>query len=116
MYQEKKKIKQCFYKIILIYSLARFDVMTKLFFFYSTAPPNWAIYIYIYIYIAQLGGAIEYTDCTSVGGKTSPPNECPRYDTKQSDGEVPVIYKIILIYILARFNDMTKTVSNKEKF
>ena len=23
-------------------------------------------------------------------GKT-PPNECPRYDTKQSDGEVPVI-------------------------
>ena len=24
-------------------------------------------------------------------GKIHPPNECPRYDTKQSDGEVPVM-------------------------
>ena len=37
-------------------------------------------------------GAVEYTDCTSVEGY--PPkkkNECPVYDTKQSDGEVPVM-------------------------
>ena len=26
-------------------------------------------------------------------GKT-PPNECPRYDTKRSDGEVPVMLKL----------------------
>ncbi len=32
-------------------------------------------------YIAQSAGAVEYTDC----------NECPGYDTKQSDGEVPAV-------------------------
>ena len=32
---------------------------------------------------AQLAGAIEYTDYISA--------ECPRYDIKQSDGEVPVM-------------------------
>ena len=32
--------------------------------------------------IAQLAGAVEYTNWT---------NECPGYDTKQFDGEVPVI-------------------------
>ena len=31
-------------------------------------------------------GAIEYTDPT--------PNECPGYDTKQSDGEVPVMLEL----------------------
>ena len=35
-------------------------------------------------------GAIEYTDCFSAEG-VRPPNECPRYDTKQSDGDVPVM-------------------------
>ena len=30
--------------------------------------------------IARLAGAVQYTDC----GKTHP-NECPRYDSKQSD-------------------------------
>ena len=34
--------------------------------------------------------AAEYTDCISAEGQDSP-NECPGYDTKQSDGEVPVI-------------------------
>ena len=32
--------------------------------------------------ISQSEGALEYTDT---------PNECPGYDTKQSDGEVPVM-------------------------
>ena len=32
--------------------------------------------------IALSVGTVEYTD---------PPNECPGYDTKQSDGEVPVM-------------------------
>ena len=27
-------------------------------------------------------------------GKTSPHNECPRYDTKQSDGEVPAMLEL----------------------
>ena len=41
--------------------------------------------------IAQWAGAVEYTDCTSAKGKNPPPNECPAYDTKQSDGEVQVM-------------------------
>ena len=36
--------------------------------------------------IAQLAGAVEYTDHFSVG--------CPRYDTKQSNGEVPVMLEL----------------------
>ena len=34
-------------------------------------------------------GAVEFTDCISAEGY--PPNKCLEYDTKQSDGEVPVI-------------------------
>ena len=41
--------------------------------------------------LAQLAGAAEYTDCTSAEGIRPSPNECPGYDTKQSDGEVPVM-------------------------
>ena len=34
----------------------------------------------------------EYTDCTfAEGGGLRPPNECPGYDIKQSDCEVPVM-------------------------
>ena len=39
----------------------------------------------------QLAGAVEYTDCFSVERVRPHPNECPGYDTKQSDGEVPVM-------------------------
>ena len=40
----------------------------------------------------QSSGAVEYTDCFSAEGKTPPSsNECPGYETKQSDGEVPVM-------------------------
>ena len=38
--------------------------------------------------IAQSAGAVEYTDCISADPL---PNECPGYDTKQSDGEVPLM-------------------------
>ena len=34
-------------------------------------------------------GAVEYTDCFSAEGVHPRPNECPVYDAKQSDGEVP---------------------------
>ena len=40
--------------------------------------------------ITQSDGAVEYTDCTSAE-RQDPTNRCPEYDTKQSDGEVPVI-------------------------
>ena len=43
---------------------------------------------------AKSAGAVEYTDCTFAVGVRPPPNEYPRYDTKQSDGEVPVILEI----------------------
>ena len=42
--------------------------------------------------IAQSAGAVEYTDYFSAEGKDPPPpNECPGYDTKQSNGEVLVL-------------------------
>ena len=47
------------------------------------------VFIFIVIsktFLVQSAGAVEYTDCTSAD---PPPNECPGYDTKQSDGEVP---------------------------
>ena len=41
---------------------------------------------------AQSAGAVEYTDGTTAEGRDPPPtNKCPRYDTKQSDGKVPVM-------------------------
>ena len=43
--------------------------------------------------LAQSAEAVEYTDCFSAEGEESP-NECPGYDTKQSDGEIPVILEL----------------------
>ena len=43
--------------------------------------------------IAQLAGAVEYTDCISAEGLDSP-NECSGYDTKQSDDEVLVMVEL----------------------
>ena len=37
--------------------------------------------------MAQLAGAIEYTDCIFS-------NKCPWYDTKQSDGEASVMLEL----------------------
>ena len=48
----------------------------------------------IYSFIAQSAGAVEYTDCTFAEGQDPAPNECPGYDTRQSDGEVPVILEL----------------------
>ena len=47
------------------------------------------VYKYTFV-LAQLAGAVEYTDCTSAEGK-EPLNECPGYVTKQYDGEIPVM-------------------------
>ena len=43
--------------------------------------------------IAQSAGAVEYTNCFSAEGQ-DPPNEYPGYNSKQSDGEVPVMLKL----------------------
>ena len=43
--------------------------------------------------IAYLYIAVEYTDCVSAEGLDAP-NECPGYDTKQSDGEVPIMVEL----------------------
>ena len=42
------------------------------------------------ICMTQSAGAAEYTDCFSAEGWDSS-NECPGYDTKQSDNEAPVM-------------------------
>ena len=59
--------------------------------------------------MVQLAGDVDYTNCISacpVGwscrihwlllcrGVRPPTNECPRYDTKQSDGEVPAMLEL----------------------
>ena len=55
---------------------------------------NWIIWnktvLTLTLCIAQSAGAEEYTDCTSAE-EQDPTNECPRYVTKQSDDEVPVM-------------------------
>ena len=43
--------------------------------------------------LAQSAGAAEYTNCIYVQGQDFP-NECPVYDTKQSDGEAPVMLEL----------------------
>ena len=45
-------------------------------------------------YLAQSAGPVEYTDYTSAEGYNPPLHECPRYDTKQSDGVVPVMLEL----------------------
>ena len=44
--------------------------------------------------MAQLAGAIEYTNCISTEGLDSP-NECPGYDIQQSDGEASVMLELL---------------------
>ena len=52
------------------------------FFFNFDAKPN--------NFFAQSTWTVKYTDCFSAEKSVSS-NKCPRYDTKQTDGEVPVI-------------------------
>ena len=53
---------------------------------------NWIIWnktvLTLTLCIAQLAGAVEYTTAPLQKDKTTP-NDCPGYDTLQSDGEVP---------------------------
>ena len=45
------------------------------------------------IHVVQSAGAVEYTDYFSAEVKDSP-SECPVYDTKQFDGEVPIMLEL----------------------
>ena len=44
--------------------------------------------------IALYAGTIEYTDNFCVEGQDPPTNQCHGYDTKQSDGGVPVMLEL----------------------
>ena len=51
----------------------------------------------ICVYLSALSaGAVEYTDCISAEGVRHhhPTNDCPGYDSEQSDGEAPVMLKL----------------------
>ena len=51
------------------------------------------LFIHIFSF-AQSAGVVEYNDCISAKRYTANPNEYPGYDTKQSDGEVPVMLEL----------------------
>ena len=60
----------------------------------SSIYSSWELIQYCMAQSAGAGaGVVEYTDCFSVEGKY-PLNESPGYDTKQSDGEAPVILEL----------------------
>ena len=42
----------------------------------------------------HLAGAVEYTNCTLQSGECPTPHESHGCDTKQSDGETPVILEL----------------------
>ena len=66
-------------------------------FFYITIYISLYIYIYIYIctytyiHICPVGWGSRIHRLLLCRGIRPPPNECPGYDTKQSDSEVPVM-------------------------
>ena len=49
--------------------------------------------LHLYILLSSLAGAVKYTNCISEEGQDSL-NECPAYDSKQSDSEAPVILEL----------------------
>ena len=64
----------------------------------SPSSDNFCMYttniiLLISIYQAQSAGVAEYTDSIIAESKTLS-NECPRYDTKQSDGEFQVMLEL----------------------
>ena len=51
------------------------------------------LFLLVFLILAHSGGAVEYTDFISPVGLGFP-NECPVYDTKQFDGEAPVMLEL----------------------
>ena len=64
---------------------------------------KWTLTLYSCPVGGWVGVAVEYTDCTSAEDKT-PPNEYPAYDSKQSDGEVPVMLELWGMQITPSFS------------
>ena len=58
------------------------------------SPKNYHKFWFINMFntkiLAQSAGAVKYTNCNSADEYDSP-NECPNFDTKQSDGEASVM-------------------------
>ena len=50
-----------------------------------------AVWPYFSFLLDQLIGALEYTDSIYAAGQDPVTNECPGYDTKQSDGKAPIM-------------------------
>ena len=42
-----------------------------------------------------MAGALECTNCLSAKRVSPSPNKCPRYNTKQSDGEAPIMLELL---------------------
>ena len=67
----------------------------------NTQKMHHSVFLYIYIYIVMEVMVVRIGDCPVGWGcrihwlhlcrGVRPPNECPGYDTKQSDGEVPAM-------------------------
>ena len=53
------------------------------------------------IHMAQSAGVVEYTDCIFAAVKDFS-NECPDYDTKQSDSKAPVMVELWRMHIIQR--------------
>ena len=66
----------------------------------SPIVTSYELFFYMYffhniIFFAKSAGAVEYTDCISAERyELSPPNESTGYDTKQFDGEAPVLLEL----------------------
>ena len=79
--------------------------MFRLFVVYSCLSPHFCVLVLFVLLMLVLSvlflvavislplGAVDYNDCTSADG-SPPSNECPGYDTKQSDGEVSAVLKL----------------------
>ena len=63
--------------------ISKFKMELKIFIIFDFYQSNFS----------QSAGAVEYTNCISAEGQDAI-NECLGYDTKQSDGEVPLMLEL----------------------
>ena len=92
--------KQCFIQIhgYLCSLGVRFGLVMIIFlrwhfFLISRCHPKGSVVVIFWLNLAQSAGDVEYADCFSAEG-SYPLNQCPGYDTKQSESEVPVILEL----------------------
>ena len=68
---------------------------------------------YIFWNVSHSIEAIEYTHCISVEGKDPHPNKYLRYDTKQSDGQAPIMLELWRMQITSWCNGCPRGVMVK---